>query len=142
VTPPERVVVDTSAAVAILTGEPGADWLAGVLARAESAVMAAGTYLELSIVTEARFGAVGTGAAARFVRDAEIRVVDVDSGIADRAIEGWRRYGKGRHPAQLNFGDCVVYGTAVEFDLPILCTGEDFARTDVPVRRPPPGVPG
>jgi ribonuclease VapC len=52
-------------------------------------------------------------------------------------LEGWRRYGKGRHPAKLNFGDCLVYGTAMDLDLPIMCMGDDFAQTNAMVVRPP-----
>ncbi|TWJ07978.1 ribonuclease VapC [Stackebrandtia albiflava] len=130
-------VVDTSAAVAILSSEPDADWLVDFLAEAESAVMPAATYLELGMVLESRFGPAGTGAAARFVRDAGIEIVEVTAAAAERALEGWRRYGKGRHRAKLNFGDCIVYGMAAEFDRPILCVGEDFVHTDIPVIRPP-----
>lgn len=138
-TAPVRVVVDPSAAVAVLTGEPGADWLSRTLADAERALMPTATLLELGMVVESRFGPAGTGAAARFVRDAEVELVEVSARSAERALEGWRRFGKGRHPAKLNFGDCIVYGTAAELDLPVLCTGDDFARTDLEVLRPPPG---
>lgn len=131
------LVVDTSAAVAILSDEPGADWLADALAQTTAAVMPAATYVELGMVLESRFGLRETGIAARFVRDAEIDVVDVSARAAERALESWRRFGKGRHPAKLNFGDCIVYGVAAELDWPILCVGEDFVRTDLPVLRPP-----
>ena len=52
---------------------------------------------------------------------------------ADRALEGWRRFGKGRHRAALNLGDCFTYGLAVAVDHPVLCVGDDFVRTDVEV---------
>ena len=61
----------------------------------------------------------------------------VDADLADRAMSGWRRYGKGRHPAGLNFGDCFTYALADRTGHPVLCTGEDFAATDVTVVRPP-----
>jgi ribonuclease VapC len=131
------LVVDTSAAVATLLDEPGADWFRQTLGKAERPVMPTATYLELGMVVESRLGAAGTGLAARFVRDAAVDLVEVNAEAAERALEGWRRFGKGRHPAQLNFGDCVVYGVAMERDLPVLCTGDDFSRTDVSVRRPP-----
>ncbi|THV42610.1 type II toxin-antitoxin system VapC family toxin [Glycomyces buryatensis] len=131
-------VVDTSAVVAILSDEPGADWLADTLAQATAAVMPAATYLELGMVLESRFGPPGTGAAARFVRDAEIEIVDVTVSAAERALEGWRRFGKGRHRAKLDFGDCIVYGVAAELDRPILCVGEDFVHTNIAVLRPSP----
>ncbi|PRY57630.1 type II toxin-antitoxin system VapC family toxin [Glycomyces artemisiae] len=131
------LVVDASAAVAILSGEPGADWLAEALKKTTAAVMPAATYLELSMVLESRFGPRETGIAARFVRDAEIDIVDVTAKSAERALESWRRFGKGRHPAKLNFGDCIVYGIAAELGWPILCVGDDFVRTDIEVMRPP-----
>jgi ribonuclease VapC len=134
-------VVDTSAVVAIVSDEPGAEWLEEVLAQATAAVMPAATYLELGMVLESRFGLPGTGLAARFLRDAEIEIVDVTAGAAERALESWRRFRKGRHPAKLNFGDCIVYGVAAELDRPILCVGEDFVQTDIAVLRPPAADP-
>jgi ribonuclease VapC len=144
VTPTRGLVVDTSAAIAVLTGEVGGDWLREILSESRRSVMPAATYLELGIVIESRLGLAGTGVAARFVRDAAVEIVDVSAQAAERALEGWRRFGKGRHPASLNFGDCIVYGTALELDLHILCTGDDFARTNVAVLRPPaePGTGG
>jgi ribonuclease VapC len=65
----------------------------------------------------------------------------VDADAADRALSAWRRYGKGRHPAGLNYGDCFVYALADRTGFPVLCTGDDFARTDLEVlpsaREPP-----
>ena len=71
--------------------------------------------------------------ASRFVRDAQIDLVALDNATAERALEGWRRFGKGRHPAALNYGDCFAYGLSVELDEPILCTADDFPRTDARV---------
>jgi ribonuclease VapC len=130
------LVVDTSAAMAIVFDEPGADWLIGTLAGAQRRFMSAGTYLELGIVLESRYGPTGTGTADRFVADSEVEIVDVTAKIAQRSLEGWRRYGKGRHAAALNFGDCFAYGLASERDLPVLCTGEDFIQTDIRTLRP------
>lgn len=127
------LVIDTSAAVAILSRESSATWLRSALADRAERHMCTATYLELAIVLEARHGPAATGVAGRFVRDALIDVVDLDSTIAERALEGWRRFGKGRHPAALNYGDCFTYGLSIELDEPILCTGDDFARTDASV---------
>lgn len=132
-----RLVVDTSAVAAILFDEIGADWLIATLAVAEQRLMSAGTYLELGIVLESRYGPIGTGTADRFVLDSDIEIVDVTPKIALRSLEGWRRYGKGRHSAALNYGDCFAYGLASESDLPVLCTGEDFTQTDIRTLRPP-----
>jgi ribonuclease VapC len=131
------LVVDTSAALAILADEPGAHWLVTALATADHRLMSAGTVLELGIVLEARFGLAGTGAAIRFVQDSDIEVIDVTARLAERSLEGWRRFGKGRHAAALNFGDCFAYGLASDRNLPILCTGDDFRQTDVDALTPP-----
>jgi ribonuclease VapC len=133
---PGGLVVDTSAVIAILTGESGADWLIATLSDARRRFMAGATYLELGIVIETRLGPVATGAAGRFIRDSDVELVAVDPITAERALEGWRLFGKGRHPAALNYGDCFTYGLAAELGLPVLCVGDDFARTDVEVLRP------
>jgi ribonuclease VapC len=72
----------------------------------------------------------------RFLRDATIDMVPVDADLATRAMSGWRRYGKGRHPAALNLGDCLTYALAERTGHPVLCTGDDFAATDITVVRP------
>lgn len=134
---PDRndLVVDTSAMVAIIRAEPGADWLARQLDGPGMHVMAAPTLLELGIVLESR-APTSSGIARRAVRDAAIDIVAFDDELAERALEGWRRFGKGRHRAALNFGDCHTYALADKLGMPILCTGDDFAQTDLAVRRP------
>ena len=129
------IVVDTSAMVAILTNEPGRGWLAAQLAEATERLMSAPTALELGIVLEARSAAAGI--VRRTLRDAEITVTPFDDGMAQRALDAWRRFGKGRHPAGLNFGDCCSYALAEATGCPILCTGNDFSQTDLAVLRPP-----
>lgn len=127
------VVVDTSAAVAILTGEAGADDLVHALAQKTPALMSAATLVEFGIVLEARYGAVGSGVVERFLRDARVEVVAFDRDHADLAVEGWRRYGKGRHRAGLNLGDCFTYALAAAHSAPVLCVGSDFAATDIEI---------
>jgi ribonuclease VapC len=134
----ESVVVDTSAAVAVILGEPGGEELAGHLEDALTRMMPAAIRVELDIVIEARLGPAGQDVVDRFLRDARIDIVSVDADLADRAMSGWRRYGKGRHPAGLNFGDCFTYALAERTGRPILCTGDDFAATDIAVVRPAP----
>jgi Uncharacterized protein conserved in bacteria len=130
------VVVDTSAMVAIVAGESGASWLADELSKADERMMAAPNVLELGIVLESRAPAA-VGIAHRAIRDARIIVEQFSDDLAERAIEGWRRFGKGRHKAALNFGDCCTYALAEQAGLPILCTGTDFSRTDLAVLSPP-----
>ncbi len=130
------IVVDSSAMVAILTRESGHEWLTAELAAAADRIIAAPTALELGIVLEARApGAVGIG--RRALRAAGVTVAEFDEQLADRAMDAWRRFGKGRNPAALNFGDCFTYALAEQVGLPILCVGDDFAQTDLPVLRPP-----
>jgi ribonuclease VapC len=130
------LVVDTSAAVAVLTGEPGSDELAAHLENAVARLMSAASRVELGIVIEARLGPAGQDVVDRFLREAKIDIVPVDADLAARAISGWRRYGKGRHPAALNFGDCFTYALAERTGHPVLCTGYDFAATDIAVVPP------
>lgn len=130
------LVVDTSAVVAILARERGADALASALEDADRRLMSSATLVELSIVLEARHGPPGRGIADRFLRDADIEVVALDHEAAELAIDGWRRFGRGRHPAALNLGDCFTYSLAISTSSPVLCTGEDFAKTDLAVVRP------
>jgi ribonuclease VapC len=130
------LVVDTSAAVAIVLGEPGSDELAVRLETALARLMPAAIRVELGIVIEARLWPAGQDVVDRFLRDAKIDIVPVDADLAARAMSGWRRYGKGRHPAGLNFGDCFTYALAERTGHPVLCTGDDFAATDIAVVRP------
>lgn len=125
------VVVDTSAAVAILTGEPAGAAIIGTLDHATQRLMSAASLVELGIVLEARFGPVGGAVAERFTREGSIEVVPVDFDQAQVAISAWRRFGKGRHPAALNFGDCFTYALAATTMLPVLFLGDDFNHTDL-----------
>ncbi len=138
---PRAVVVDTSAAVAIILAEPGNGELLACLGAAAVRVMSAATHVELGIVIEARSGPLGADVVTRFMRDAGIEIVDVDAEIADRAVGAWRRYGKGRHPAALNYGDCFVYALAERTGYPVLCTGRDFSATDLDVLPSAPELP-
>jgi ribonuclease VapC len=131
-------VVDTSAAVAIIRGELGANELAEYLEGALVRLMSAAIRVELGIVIEARLGPAGQDVVDRFLRDARIDIVALDAEQAERAVSAWRRYGKGRHLAALNYGDCFTYALAERTGHPILCTGDDFAATDIPVIRSQP----
>jgi ribonuclease VapC len=126
------LVVDTSAAVAILTGEPDGDALIDRISRATQLLMSTATLLELSIVMEARLGPAGQGIVERFIRDGEIELIPVERTHVDRALEGWRRFGKGRHKAALTFGDCFAYALSISEGQPLLFVGNDFGLTDVP----------
>ncbi len=128
--------VDTSAAVAVILDEPGASVLLDALGSADRRVMGAPTLVELGMVLEGKIGPTAAAVIDRFLRDAEVEIIDFDREMAERSLEGWRRFGKGGHPAALNFGDAMTFGVAVTLGLPILCIGNDFARTDVAVVGP------
>ncbi len=132
------LVVDTSAVVALLLREDGHDELLDAFENAAELLMAAPTLVEVGIVMEAKKGPTAAAVVDQLVRDASLDVVPFDHPLAVRALEGWRRFGKGRHSAALNFGDCFAYALAVERGAAVLCVGDDFAATDVSVVRPRP----
>jgi ribonuclease VapC len=133
-----NLVVDTSAAVAVILDEPGSAELIAYLEHALARLMPAAIRVELGIVIEARLWPAGQDVVDRFLRDAKIDIVPVDADLAARAMSGWRRYGKGRHQAELTLGECFTYALAERTGHPVLCTGDDFAATDVHVLRPRP----
>lgn len=127
-----QVVVDPSALVAIHRQEHGSTQLFELLIEADERYMSAPSLLEFGMVLEGRTLG-GAEAGLRFARDSEVAVVAFDEAMAVRALEAFRRFGKGKHPAALNFGDCCTYALAEDRGLPILCVGDDFTKTDVPV---------
>ncbi len=128
------LVVDTSALMAVLQNEPSAQEIAVELASASRAVIGAATLVEVTMVVEHRLGPAGAQRLTRLLRRSNIEVVDFTDEMATEAIEGFRRYGKGRHPAALNLGDCHTYGVARAENAPVLCVGNDFVQSDVDVR--------
>jgi ribonuclease VapC len=125
------MVIDTSALAAIFFHEPERDAFRDAIVTASSRLISAATVLEAGMVIEGRRG----GGAGRefdlFVVRAQIQIVPIDAELADLARSAWRKYGKGRHPAGLNFGDCFSYALAKSSGEPLLAKGGDFARTDV-----------
>jgi ribonuclease VapC len=132
------LVVDTSAVMAILLSEPGNARLIDHLESENPCLMSAATRVELGIVAEARLGPGAADLLHRVLRDVAVTIADVDADAADRAVSAWRRFGKGRHRAGLNFGDCFAYALADSTGYPLLCTGDDFAATDITTLRPGP----
>lgn len=94
-------------------------------------VMSAATRVELGIVIESRAGAEGAQLLQEMLSRIEVRILPADTAIAVEAIIAWRRFGKGRHPASLNYGDTFAYALARRSGLPLLFVGDDFAQTDV-----------
>lgn len=128
------MVIDSSAIIAALFGEPEAPVFLRALASGERKLMSAVGHLEAAIVVEARKGEVGAKSFARLIAEAGIEVVAFDAGQAEVALDAWRRYGKGRHPAALNLGDCATYALAAVANEALLFKGGDFAKTDVAER--------
>jgi ribonuclease VapC len=129
------VIVDSSAVVAILLREPGHEPLLERLATEPAAAIGSPTLAETGMVLTARLGAAGTTLLARFVHEAGLVVVPFADEHWVAAVDAFRRFGKGRHPAGLNFGDCLTYATANLAGEPLLCLGEDFAKTDLALAR-------
>lgn len=125
------MVIDTSAVVAILDGEPERRAFIEAIEAADSRHMSVATIVESSIVIEARHGAEGLRDLDRFVDRAGIELVAVDSAQGRVACGAFSRFGKGRHRAALNFGDCFAYALATVLGENLLCKGDDFVHTDV-----------
>jgi ribonuclease VapC len=125
------LILDSSALVAIVRREPGHDALLDRLAEASTAGVGAPTLVETGIVLSARMGVLGRTLLARVVQDAALVIVPFSEQHWTVAVDAFTRFGKGRHPAALNFGDCLTYATARLAGQPLLCIGGDFARTDL-----------
>lgn len=125
------MVIDTSAIVAILENEPERASFNRMIAADPVRLVSAVTRVELTCVIEGRRRAAGRADLERFLAIASIGVAPVTVGQAILACEAFRRYGKGRHPAQLNIGDCFAYALARETGEPLLFKGGDFSQTDV-----------
>jgi ribonuclease VapC len=124
------IVVDTSAIVAVLFDEDRrAEVEPKLLSR--PCVMSAATRVELGIVIEAKSGPAGTVLLDELLRRIGVEVVELDDDQVHEALGGWRRFGKGRHPAGLNYGDTFSYALARRLGQPLLFVGSDFAQTDV-----------
>ena len=127
----ESLVVDTSALLAILLHEDDAAEFADALARANRLQMSAPTWLETAIVATTRSGEAGFQELQAFLDELAIEVQAVDQALTKIAFSAWQRYGKGRHPAGLNYGDCFSYALAKQGNTALLFKGNDFSQTDV-----------
>lgn len=125
------MVVDTSAIVSVLLKEADARPLIRKLYRAHSRQISAVSYMESSMVLMSRLGDNTEGALDGMLQRAKIAIVPVSVDHAKVAVAAFRQYGKGRHPASLNFGDCFSYALAKSTGEPLLFKGLDFAKTDI-----------
>ena len=124
------MVIDTSALVAMLCDEPEAAMLEEAVQNDPVRFMSTATYLEAAIVIETRFGEPGGRELDLWLHRAGVELVAVGADQAELARTAYRRYGKGRHRAGLNYGDCFAYALAKISGQPLLFKGNDFAHTD------------
>jgi ribonuclease VapC len=125
------VVIDTSALLAILLGEPERGKFLQLLSQSETRLLSAANALEAAIVVESRRGEAAGRELDLFLHRTKIEIVAVDADQFSIARFAWRKFGKGRHPAALNFGDCFAYALAKTSSEPLLAKGQDFRRTDL-----------
>ncbi len=125
------MILDSSAVVSVLLREPGFEAVSDEVGRESPLGIGAPTLAETGIVLRAKLGVGGRTLLARFLDEADIAVVPFGEEHWPVAVDAFARFGKGRHPAGLNLGDCLTYATARLADEPLLCLGDDFARTDL-----------
>ena len=125
------MVIDTSALIAILFGEPEALSFTRAIADESRKLISAFNALESGIVVEARKGEAGGRELDLLLHRAQIEIVAMNADQAELARAAWRKYGKGNHPAGLNIGDCCAYALAKYSGEPLLFKGNDFSQTDI-----------
>jgi len=125
------MVIDSSAVLAVLLDEPEARAFIEAIDRDPARTMSVASFVECSIVLDTRFGADGVRNLDLFVARAAVNLVAVDVDQAYVARQAFRNYGKGRHAASLNFGDCFAYALSRTSAEPLLFKGADFTLTDV-----------
>lgn len=127
------MVIDTSAIVAIALDEAEAPSFEQRIANDPVRLISAATVLEAAMVIETRLGEAAGSELDLWLHKAGIEIVAVEAAHADQARRAWRRYGKGRHPAGLNFGDCFSYALSALTGEPLLFKGDDFSKTDIKI---------
>jgi ribonuclease VapC len=125
------VILDSSALLALVFREPGYEAIVERIARAEWVGMGAPTLAEIGIVLAARLGEEARPALALLLEQLDLRIVPFEAVHARQAREAFLRFGRGHHPAALNFGDCLTYAVAKVAGLPLLFVGGDFSQTDL-----------
>lgn len=127
------MVIDTSAVIAILLNEPERDTFIRLIESSSTRLLSAASLLEASMVIDSRKGEPGRADLYLFIRDAGLEVVAVTEQQAQIAREAFRHFGKGRHPAHLNFGDCFSYALAKAANQALLSKGWEFSKSDLPL---------
>jgi ribonuclease VapC len=127
------MILDSSAVVAVLLREPDFETLFDKLSAASDVGIGVPTLVETCIVLSARLKGDARGLLSRFLSEASVATIPLGDVHWGSAVDAWLTYGKGRHRASLNFGDCLAYATAKVAGRPLLCTGEGFPRTDIEI---------
>ncbi len=127
------MIIDTSALIAILDQEPEAERIARTLASTPERMLSAANLLEIGIVMQVRRGDDGARDVDLLLAKLRVEIVPFTATQAEIARKAFRRYGRGRHDAKLNFGDCFAYALAKDQSAPLLFKGDDFSQTDVTV---------
>ncbi len=127
------MILDSSAIVAIFFKEPGYQRLVDAMVRADKLGVGAPTLAETAIVLEARLGWEKSGLLPAFLSRFVVTTVPFEDAHWRVALDAYRRFGRRNHPARLNFGDCMSYATARLADQRLLCVGDDFPQTDLPL---------
>ncbi|PYX90677.1 MAG: PIN domain nuclease [Acidobacteria bacterium] len=125
------MVIDTSALVALFLNEPEREEFLELILKSEKRLLSAAAMVETGIVLEARRNEVAARELDLFLHEAEIEIISVDRTQAEQARVAFRKYGKGRHPAALNFGDCFTYALAIVSGEPVLAKGDEFQRANL-----------
>jgi ribonuclease VapC len=125
------MILDSSAVVSIFFQEPGYEVLLHKVSAAGEVGIGAPTLVECGIVLTARMDRDARSLLARFLSEATIVVIPFTEAHFGMAVGAWVKYGKGRHRAGLNFGDCLAYAAAKATQMPLLCVGDDFPQTDL-----------
>ena len=125
------MTIDSSSVLAIVFQEPEAERFASAIAAASTRWMSAVNWLETLMVVEGRHGAESADDTLLILQNLAVQIVPFDQEQMIEAHTAWRRFGKGRHPAALNLGDCCAYAAALTRTEPLLYKGQDFSKTDI-----------
>ena len=127
------MILDSSAVVALFLQEPDHELLRHKIGAATFVGISAATLVETALVLSARLKRDTRGSLARFIEESGAIIIPFTESHYSLAVSAWLKYGKGRHPAALNFGDCLAYATAKAAAMPLLFVGDDFPQTDLPL---------
>ena len=127
------MILDSSALVAVVFQEPGCEDLLEKIFAASAVAIGGPTLAEAAIVVSARLGMDGRALLSRLLGEGGIETLPFGQAHFGAAVGAWLRFGRGRHEAALNFGDCLAYATARVAGRPLLCVGDDFRLTDLPL---------